>query len=51
MDCGDAGHILLSNHVAEDLAPFPRWHPYLHELGECEVKQGRKIRVTKYYTN
>ena len=51
MDCGDAGHILLSNHVAEDLAPFPRWHRHLHELGECEVKHGRKIRLTNYYTN
>src|SRR6266550_3173284 len=43
MDCGDAGHILLSKRVAEDLAPFPRWNPHLHELGECEVKHGRKI--------
>ena len=51
MDCGDAGHILLSNHVAEDLAPFPRWHPHLHALGECEVKHGRKIRLTNFYTN
>jgi class 3 adenylate cyclase len=38
MDCGDAGHILLSKHVAEDLEHFPRWQPYLHDLGECEVK-------------
>jgi class 3 adenylate cyclase len=38
MDCGDAGHILLSKHVGEDLEHYPRWHPYLHELGECEVK-------------
>src|SRR5690242_20716735 len=36
MDCGDGGHILLSKHVAEDLAPYPRWNPYLHDLGECE---------------
>jgi class 3 adenylate cyclase len=38
MDCGDAGHILLSKRVADDLAPYSRWHPNLHDLGECEVK-------------
>src|SRR3954465_4363269 len=38
MDCADAGHILLSRHVAEDLEHYPRWQPYLHELGTCEVK-------------
>src|SRR5262249_31187130 len=32
-DCGDAGHILLSRHVAEDLEQYPRWRPYLHNLG------------------
>src|SRR6476469_1153964 len=37
MDCGDSGHILLSKHVAEDLEQYPRWQPYLHDLGECEV--------------
>jgi hypothetical protein len=40
MDCGDAGHILLSKHVAEDLEHYPRWQPYLHDLGDCEVKHG-----------
>ncbi len=40
MDCGDAGHILLSKHVAEDLEQYPQWRPYLHDLGECEVKHG-----------
>ncbi len=45
MDCGDAGHILLSKHVAEDLEHYARWRPYLHELGECEVKHGLKISV------
>src|SRR5438477_7176443 len=33
MDCGDAGHILLSKHVAEDLEEYPRWRPLLHDLG------------------
>jgi len=51
MDCGDAGHVLLSKRVADDLAPFPRWNPYLHELGECEVKHGRKIALVNFYTD
>src|SRR5262249_46695317 len=37
MDCGDAGHILLSHHVAEDLAEYERWRPFLHDIGNCEV--------------
>jgi len=45
MDCGDAGHILLSRHVAEDLEHYPRWQPYLHEFGECEVKHGVRIHT------
>src|ERR1700745_1473528 len=40
MDCGDAGHILLSKRVADDLEQYPRWRPHLHELGECEVEHG-----------
>jgi len=51
MDCGDAGHILLSKRVAEDLAPFPRWNPHLHDLGECEVKHGRRISLVNFYTD
>jgi len=49
MDCGDAGHILLSKHVAEDLEHYPRWKPYLHELGECEVKHGGRVGVVNLY--
>src|SRR6266480_2649246 len=45
MGCGDAGHILLSKHVAEDLEQYPRWRPYLHELGECEVKHRVRVGV------
>src|SRR5438477_12257736 len=45
MDCGDAGHILLSRHVAEDLEQYPRWRTCLHELGECEVKHGVRVGV------
>jgi len=51
MDCGDAGHILLSKRVADDLAPFPKWNPHLHDLGECEVKHGRKILLVNFYTS
>src|SRR5437764_9223888 len=51
MDCGDAGHILLSKHVAEDLEHYPRWRPLLHELGECEVKHGVKISLVNLYTD
>src|SRR5215813_10794689 len=49
MDCGDAGHILLSKHVAEDLEHYPRWQPYLHDLGECEVKHGARISLVNLY--
>jgi TolB-like protein/Tfp pilus assembly protein PilF len=49
MDCGDSGHILLSKHVAEDLAPHPRWNRYLHDLGECEVKHGVSIGIASLY--
>jgi TolB-like protein/Tfp pilus assembly protein PilF len=50
MDCGDAGHILLSKHVADDLEQYPQWRPMLHELGECEVKHGVRISVVNLYT-
>jgi TolB-like protein/Flp pilus assembly protein TadD len=49
MDCGDAGHILLSQHVADDLEQYPRWQPQLHSLGECEVKHGVRIGVVNFY--
>src|SRR5437667_10841354 len=45
MDCGDAGHILLSRHVADDLSEYRHWQPYLHDLGECEVKHGLRLHV------
>ena len=45
MDCGDAGHILLSQHVADDLAQYAEWGPALHELGECEVKHGYRLHI------
>ena len=51
MDCGDAGHILLSKHVAEDLEQYPRWRPYLHDLGECEVKHGVRVGAVNLYAD
>src|SRR5881296_2467238 len=50
MDCGDAEHILLSKHVAEDLEEYPHWQPHLHELGECEVKHGVRLSLVNLYT-
>src|SRR4029077_11000782 len=49
-DCGDAGHILLSKRVADDLTPYPKWNPHLHELGEHEVKHGRRISLVNFVT-
>jgi TolB-like protein/Tfp pilus assembly protein PilF len=51
MDCGDAGHILLSRHVAEDLEHYPRWQPYLHSLGDFEAKHGQVISVVNFYNH
>ena len=45
MDCGDAGHILVSKRLAEDLAQYRNWQPYLQDLGECEVKHGLRLHV------
>jgi len=50
MDCGDAGHILLSTRVAEDLAQDKLWQPHLHELGEIELKHGRKLGIVSLYS-
>src|SRR5213080_76132 len=50
MDCGEAGHILLSRHVADDLKHYARWRPYLHEIGECKVKHGEIISLVNFYT-
>src|SRR5438105_7079500 len=50
MDCGDAGHILLSKHVADDLEQYSQWRSHLHDLGECEVKHGMRVHVVNLYT-
>src|SRR5947199_4554431 len=49
MDCGDAGHILLSKHLADDLAEYRHWRPHLHDLGECEVKYGLRLHLVNLY--
>src|SRR5437868_7105429 len=51
MDCGDAGHILLSRHVAEDLEHYAHWRPHLYALGESEVKHGDRIAIVNLYTD
>src|SRR5436190_671214 len=51
MDCGDAGHLLLSKRVAEDLAQYRQWQPLLHDLGETEVKHGLRLHVFNLYSD
>src|SRR5262249_28945730 len=51
MECGDAGHILVSKHVAEDLEEYDEWRPRLHDLGTCEVKHGVRIGIANLYDN
>ena len=51
MDCGDAGHILVSKHAAEDLEQYDQWQPYLHDLGECEGKHGERLHLVNLYND
>jgi TolB-like protein/Tfp pilus assembly protein PilF len=51
MDCGDAGHIMLSKRVAEDLEEYDQWRPLLHDLGTCEVKHGMRISIVSLYAD
>ena len=51
MDCGDAGHILVSKRVADDLEQYPQWRSHLSNLGECEVKHGARVSVVNLYTD
>jgi adenylate cyclase len=50
MDCGDAGHILVSKRVADDLEQYGRWRPLLHDLGICQVKHGATLGVVNLYS-
>lgn len=49
MDCGDAGHILLSQRVAEDLAEFREWNSSVHDLGECQVKHDLRLHLFNFF--
>src|SRR3954447_530798 len=51
MDCGDAGHILLSKRVADDLGEYEHWRPLLHDLGECEVKHGVRLSTANLHAD
>jgi len=51
MDCGDAGHILLSRRVADDLGEYEHWRPLLHDLGECEVKHGMRVSIVNLHAD
>src|SRR6266576_2583142 len=51
MDCGDAGHILVSKHVAEDLEEYEQWRPLLHDLGACEMKHGMRVSIVNLHAD
>src|SRR5213596_2457008 len=51
MACGDAGHILVSKHVAEDLEEYEHWRPLLHDLGACEVKHGIRVAIANLFAD
>src|SRR5437763_15182556 len=51
MGCGDAGHILVSKHVADDLGEYEHWRPLLHGLGTCEVKHGMRVGIANIYAD
>src|SRR5712692_7800430 len=51
MDCGDAGHILLSQHVVDDLQHYPHWRPHLHSLGASEVKHRATLALVNLYSD
>src|SRR5246127_4126937 len=51
MDCGDAGHILVSKHAAEDLEQYDEWQPYLHDIGQVEIKHGERLHVVNFYSH
>jgi TolB-like protein/class 3 adenylate cyclase/Tfp pilus assembly protein PilF len=51
MNCGDAGHILVSKHVADDLEEYEQWRPLLHDLGSCEVKHGVRVAIVNLYAD
>jgi serine/threonine protein kinase len=50
MDCGDAGHILLSRAVADVASQLSQWSAHLHDLGEHPVKHGVQVHLFNLYT-
>jgi TolB-like protein/Tfp pilus assembly protein PilF len=51
MNCGDAGHILLSKRIAEDLEQYDEWRPLLHDLGTCDVKHGVQVGMFNLFAD
>lgn len=51
MDCGDAGHILLSKVVADMLSQLGGWQDSLHDLGVVKVKHGEQVHIFSLYTD
>jgi len=51
MDCGDAGHILVSKTVAEMLLQVSTWSGSFHDLGEAEVEHGVRVHLYNLYTD
>jgi TolB-like protein/Flp pilus assembly protein TadD len=51
MDCGNAGHILVSKRAADDLRELAQWRPMLHDLGAFEVKHGVKLALFNLYSD
>src|ERR1700736_5953398 len=51
MDCGEAGHVLVSKRVADDLGEYEHWRPLLHDLGECEVKHGMRVSIANLHAD
>ncbi len=50
MDCGDAGHILVSKSVSDILSQLSDWSGHLQDFGEHEVKHGVMVQLVNYCT-
>ena len=51
MDCGDAGHILVSQNMADVLLQLSDWQEHLHDLGVHQVKHGVQVHLYNLYTS
>ena len=49
MNCGEDGHILVSNFTAELLHGHGPWNSFLHDLGEVDLKPGTKLHVFNFW--